>query len=94
MSEQIESQVEIQARYEGYLERQQQEIDRARRHAEMRLPGDIEYEQVRGLSTEICQKLSDIRPATVDQATRISGMTPAAVSVLLVHLKKRQLKSA
>jgi tRNA uridine 5-carboxymethylaminomethyl modification enzyme len=94
LTEQIESQVEIQARYAGYLVRQQQEIERTRRHSETRLPVDLNYAGVSGLSNEICQKLTDIRPATVGQASRISGMTPAAVSLLLVHMKKRQLKSA
>jgi len=94
LSESIENQIEIQARYEGYLERQEQEIERARRHSETELPGAIDYTNVRGLSHEICQKLTQIRPATVGQAARIPGMTPAAVSILLVHLKKQSLKSA
>jgi tRNA uridine 5-carboxymethylaminomethyl modification enzyme len=58
------------------------------------LPDDIVYGSVRGLSNEVCQKLSETRPATLGQATRIPGMTPAAISLLLVHIKKRQLKSA
>jgi tRNA uridine 5-carboxymethylaminomethyl modification enzyme len=94
LSEQIDSQVEIQARYSGYLGRQTQEIERARRNAEAQLPADLHYENVRGLSHEVCQKLSELRPATVGQASRIPGMTPVAVSLLLVHLKKRRLKSA
>jgi tRNA uridine 5-carboxymethylaminomethyl modification enzyme len=94
LTEQIDSQIEIQARYEGYLGRQQQEIDRARRNAETSLPMDLDYSNVRGLSHEIRQKLTEVGPATVGQASRISGMTPAAVSLLLVHIKKRQLKSA
>jgi len=94
LSASIESQIEIQARYEGYLERQGQEIERARRHSETKLPGDLDYADVRGLSHETRQKLTEIRPATVGQAARISGMTPAAVSLLLVHLKKQSLKSA
>jgi len=94
LSEQIDGQIEIQARYEGYLERQQQEIDRARRHSKTSLPAGLDYGNVRGLSHEIRQKLTDVNPATVGQASRISGMTPAAVSLLLVHIKKRQLKSA
>jgi tRNA uridine 5-carboxymethylaminomethyl modification enzyme len=94
LTEQIDGQIETQARYEGYLGRQQQEIDRAQRHAETSLPTDLDYGNVRGLSHEIRQKLTEISPATVGQASRISGMTPAAVSLLLVHIKKRQLKSA
>jgi tRNA uridine 5-carboxymethylaminomethyl modification enzyme len=94
LAEQIESQVEIQARYEGYVQRQEQEIERARRHAATALPDDLDYASVRGLSTEIRQKLTRIRPVTLAQASRISGVTPAAISLLLVHLKKKRLRSA
>ena len=94
LSEQIDKQVETQARYSGYVERQTKEIEKSRRHATTSLPTDLDYDQVRGLSHEIRQKLFDIRPATIGQASRISGMTPVAVSLLLVHLKKRYLKSA
>ncbi|MGI9344225.1 MAG: tRNA uridine-5-carboxymethylaminomethyl(34) synthesis enzyme MnmG, partial [Gammaproteobacteria bacterium] len=94
LAQQIDDQVMIQARYQGYVERQRQEIERNRRHTETKLPDDIDYATVRGLSHEIRQKLADARPATLGQASRISGMTPAAVSLLLVHLKKRELKSA
>ena len=82
-------QIEVQARYQGYIDRQQDEIARNRRNEEARLPVDLDYRQVRGLSSEVIQKLSDYRPATIGQAARISGVTPAAVSLLLVHLKKR-----
>jgi tRNA uridine 5-carboxymethylaminomethyl modification enzyme len=94
MSEQIEHQVETEVRYSGYVLRQQQEIDRARNNEQTVLPDDIVYGSVRGLSNEVCQKLSETRPATLGQATRIPGMTPAAIALLLVHIKKRQLKSA
>ncbi len=94
LTEQIDAQIEIQARYQGYLQRQEQEIDRSRRHSATSLPVDLDYDNVRGLSHEIRQKLTDIHPATVGQASRISGMTPAAVSLLLVHIKKQRLKSA
>ena len=94
LTEQIDAQVAIQARYDGYVDRQQKEIERTRQHADTELPEDLDYEHVRGLSNEIRQKLDDVRPATLGQASRISGMTPAAVSILLVHLKKRRLKSA
>jgi tRNA uridine 5-carboxymethylaminomethyl modification enzyme len=94
MSEQIENQVEIEARYSGYVARQQQEIDRARNNEQTALPNDLDYDSVRGLSNEIRQKLNGARPETLGQASRISGMTPAAISLLLVQLKKRQLKSA
>ncbi|MCG6871033.1 MAG: tRNA uridine-5-carboxymethylaminomethyl(34) synthesis enzyme MnmG [Gammaproteobacteria bacterium] len=87
----IAQQVEIQARYAGYLERQNQEVERQQRHSETPLPVELDYASVPGLSNEVRQKLADHRPATIGQASRISGMTPAAVSLLLVHLKKREL---
>jgi tRNA uridine 5-carboxymethylaminomethyl modification enzyme len=82
-------QVEIQARYAGYIDRQQDEIERHRRHEETCVPQDFDYAQVRGLSIEVCEKLARVRPATVGQAARIAGITPAAISLLLVYLKKR-----
>ena len=94
MTEQIDNQVEIDARYSGYVCRQQQEIDRARNNEQTILPEDLDYLGVRGLSNEIRQKLVMTRPATLGQAARISGMTPAAIALLLVHIKKRQLKRA
>ncbi len=94
MTEQIENQVAIEARYSGYVARQQLEIDRARNNEQTVLPDDLDYGSVRGLSNEIQQKLGAIRPATLGQAARISGMTPAAITLLLVHIKKRQRKSA
>jgi len=87
-------QVEVQARYAGYLQRQELEIARDRRHAGAALPEDLDYASVRGLSNEIRQTLSRVKPATVAQAARISGVTPAAISLLLVHLKKRRARSA
>ncbi len=86
----VERQVEIEARYAGYIDRQREEIDRNRRNEDMLLPPDIDYETVRGLSSEVCQKLDERRPETLGQAARIPGITPAAISLLLVHLKKRQ----
>jgi tRNA uridine 5-carboxymethylaminomethyl modification enzyme len=83
------AQIEIQARYSGYIERAMDEIARQRQHEETRLPGDLDYRQVRGLSAEVVQKLSDHRPVTLGQAARIAGITPAAVSLLLVHLRRR-----
>jgi tRNA uridine 5-carboxymethylaminomethyl modification enzyme len=85
----VAQQVEVQAKYSGYLSRQQEEIDRQRRHEETRLPEDLDYETVRGLSVEVRQKLAQQRPFTLGQAARISGVTPAAISLLLVHLKRR-----
>jgi tRNA uridine 5-carboxymethylaminomethyl modification enzyme len=86
--EQVQLQVEVQAKYNGYIERQQDEIDRQRRHETTRLPDDIDYGQVRGLSSEVRQRLKEVRPATIGQAARVPGITPAAVSLLLVHLKR------
>ena len=88
----VAEQVEIQARYAGYLERQQAEIEKARRHEQTPIPDLIDYQAVRGLSAEVCQKLSDHRPGTIGQAGRIPGVTPAAVSILMVHLKKTASK--
>ncbi|MEJ2106057.1 MAG: tRNA uridine-5-carboxymethylaminomethyl(34) synthesis enzyme MnmG [Acidiferrobacteraceae bacterium] len=87
--EDVAQQVEVQAKYSGYLSRQQEEIERQRRHEETRLPEDMDYENVRGLSVEVRQKLAQQRPFTLGQAARISGITPAAISLLLVHLKRR-----
>ncbi|MFV2033318.1 MAG: tRNA uridine-5-carboxymethylaminomethyl(34) synthesis enzyme MnmG, partial [Gammaproteobacteria bacterium] len=89
-SERVLEQAEINAKYSGYLSRQQEEIDKAMRHEQTLLPESMEYSQVRGLSNEVCQKLEDHRPATIGRASRISGVTPAAISLLLVHLKRHQ----
>ncbi|MCW8909370.1 MAG: tRNA uridine-5-carboxymethylaminomethyl(34) synthesis enzyme MnmG [Gammaproteobacteria bacterium] len=89
----VAEQVEIQAKYEGYLTRQKEEIEKARRHEEKQIPEDMDYNQVSGLSNEVRQKLIDHKPETLGQAGRISGVTPAAVSLLMVHLKKKQLLS-
>jgi tRNA uridine 5-carboxymethylaminomethyl modification enzyme len=86
----VAAQVETQAKYAGYIARQQDEIERARRHVETRIPADIDYAAVRGLSAEVRQKLADARPLTLGQAGRIAGVTPAALSLLLVHLKRRR----
>jgi tRNA uridine 5-carboxymethylaminomethyl modification enzyme len=82
-------QVEIQAKYAGYIERQRDEIARHRRHEDVGLPVNLDYQQVRGLSVEVRQKLSRHRPLTLGAAARLSGVTPAAISLLLVHLKRR-----
>ena len=84
----ITEQVTIQARYSGYIERQHEEIERARQLEDKPLPADFDYAAVPGLSAEVVQKLSDYRPSTIGQASRISGVTPAAISLLLVHLKR------
>ncbi|MBK8182741.1 MAG: tRNA uridine-5-carboxymethylaminomethyl(34) synthesis enzyme MnmG [Candidatus Competibacteraceae bacterium] len=85
---QVSEQVEIQAKYAGYIERQRDEIERQRRHEETMLPADFDYSQVHGLSREVSEKLSRQRPQTLGQAGRIPGVTPAALSLLLVHLKR------
>jgi len=82
-------QIDIQAKYSGYLNRQQAEIDKSIRLAEMSIPEGFDYQQVLGFSNEVKQKLSELKPQTVSQAARIPGVTPAAVSLLLVHLKAR-----
>ncbi len=82
-------QVEIGVRYAGYIERQQQEVLRSRRQEDTRLPADFDFGAVHGLSNEVRQKLAEVRPQTLGQAARIPGVTPAAVSILHVHLKKR-----
>ena len=83
-------QLEIQAKYAGYIERQQEEIALHRHHEETALPQDFDYHHVRGLSAEVRQKLVSHRPATLGQAGRLSGITPAAISLLLVHLRRRR----
>ncbi len=85
----VAEQVEIQVKYAGYIDRQQFEIARTQRHEELRLPEDFDYANVVGLSNEVRQKLTAHRPLTLGQATRIPGMTPAAISLLLVHIKKK-----
>ncbi|MCA1771820.1 MAG: tRNA uridine-5-carboxymethylaminomethyl(34) synthesis enzyme MnmG [Halomonas sp.] len=91
--EAVAEQVQIQAKYQGYIDRQQDEIDKLKRHEAMPLPADLDYQRIEGLSNEIRQKLSEARPETLAQAARISGVTPAAVSILLIQLKKRRLIS-
>jgi tRNA uridine 5-carboxymethylaminomethyl modification enzyme len=85
----VAEQVEIQAKYAGYITRQRDEVARNEAHESARLPPDLDYRTVRGLSTEVQQKLAQHRPETIGQASRISGVTPAAISLLLVHLKRR-----
>jgi tRNA uridine 5-carboxymethylaminomethyl modification enzyme len=84
----VAEQVEIQAKYEGYIERQREEVGRRTKQETLRLPEALDYAQVRGLSIEVQQKLNRHRPETLGQASRISGVTPAAISLLLVHLKR------
>ena len=92
--EQVELQVEVQAKYAGYIDRQEREIAKHAKQESLRLPEDIDYDLVDGLSNEARQKLGAARPMTVGQAARLEGMTPSAVSLLLIHLKKRQLRKS
>ncbi|SFW76072.1 tRNA uridine-5-carboxymethylaminomethyl(34) synthesis enzyme MnmG [Luteibacter sp. UNCMF366Tsu5.1] len=85
----VAMQVEVQAKYAGYLERQREDIERQRRHESTSIPEGFDYDRVRGLSAEVLLKLKRALPATIGQASRISGVTPAAISLLLVHLKRR-----
>ena len=87
--EDVAAQVEVQTKYSGYLERQREEIERQRRHENTVIPQTFDYDKVRGLSSEVLLKLKRSLPATIGQAARISGVTPAAISLLLVHLKRR-----
>jgi tRNA uridine 5-carboxymethylaminomethyl modification enzyme len=92
--EQVELQVETQAKYAGYIDRQEREIAKHAKQESLRLPEDMDYAAVDGLSNEARQKLAAARPVTLGQASRLEGMTPSAVSLLLVHLKKRQLQKS
>lgn len=88
LSQDVAEQVEIQVKYQGYIDRQNDEIERRQDIETLKLPTDIDYAKVKGLSAEVQQKLNQFRPETVGQASRISGITPAAVALLLVHLKR------
>ena len=90
----VRKQIEIQAKYQGYITRQQEEVSRLEAQEQTRLPADLDYRLVRGLSIEAQQKLNQYKPETIGKASRISGITPAAVSLLLVHLKKGFPKGA
>jgi tRNA uridine 5-carboxymethylaminomethyl modification enzyme len=92
--EQVELQIEVQAKYAGYIDRQQREIAKHAKQERLRLPEDIDYALVDGLSNEARQRLESTRPVTIGQASRLEGMTPSAVSLLLIHLKKRTLKKS
>ncbi len=87
----VAQQIEIQAKYDGYIKRQTEEISKQRKHENTTLPDDLDYKNVHGLSNEVQQKLNDHKPATLGQAARISGVTPAAISLLMVHLKRKKV---
>ncbi len=88
----VKEQVEIQVKYAGYIDRQAREVERHDHYENLKLPTELDYMEVRGLSVEVRQKLNKHRPETLGQASRISGVTPAAISLLLVHLKKGGFK--
>jgi tRNA uridine 5-carboxymethylaminomethyl modification enzyme len=92
--EQVATQVEVQAKYAGYIDRQEREIAKQAKQESLRLPEDLDYCDVDGLSNEARQRLQLARPVTLGQASRLEGMTPSAVSLLLVHIKKRQLRKS
>jgi len=94
ISSAVSEQVEITTKYAGYIKRQLDEIAKTARHANKKIPENLDYNRVQGLSNEVKQKLLEIKPETIGQAGRISGVTPAAISLLLVHLKKTDKKSA
>ena len=91
VDEQVSEQVQIAVKYAGYISRQAEDIERLRRQENTELPADLDYSKMEGLSNEIKQKLTQLRPATLAAASRIQGVTPAAVSLLLIHLKKRAI---
>jgi tRNA uridine 5-carboxymethylaminomethyl modification enzyme len=94
LAPQVRRDIEVRSSYAGYIERAQQEIERSQAHQDTALPADLDYATLGGLSTEIRQKLTQIRPATLGQAARVSGVTQAAVSSLLVHLRRHSTASA
>jgi tRNA uridine 5-carboxymethylaminomethyl modification enzyme len=91
---QVAEQVEIQFKYAGYIDRQREEIEQMQRQENTTLPADMDYSLISGLSNELRSKLESVQPATIAQASRIQGMTPAAISLLLVYLKKHRFKSS
>jgi tRNA uridine 5-carboxymethylaminomethyl modification enzyme len=91
---QVAEQVQISLKYAGYIDRQKDEVDRAAHHESTKLPADLDYTQVAGLSMEVRQKLAKFKPETLGAASRMSGVTPAAVSLLLIHLRKGTLREA
>lgn len=92
LDEAVIEQVEIQAKYQGYIDRQHEDVQRAQTHESMRLPVDLDYATVHGLSIEVRQRLNQHRPETLGQASRMQGVTPAAISLLLVHMKRLALQ--
>jgi tRNA uridine 5-carboxymethylaminomethyl modification enzyme len=94
LDEDIALQVEVAAKYAGYIERQREEVRRQLAQEDVALPPGLDYAAVRGLSREVQQRLAEGRPQTIGQASRMQGVTPAAISLLLVHLKRRSLEAS
>jgi tRNA uridine 5-carboxymethylaminomethyl modification enzyme len=92
LNEAVHLQIEIQSKYAGYIDRQQQDIQKLRKQESTLIPKSFDYQKVSGLSNEIVQKLTKIQPETIGQAARIQGMTPAALSLLLISIKKQHQK--
>ena len=86
----VEQQVEIQCKYEGYIKRQFEQVEKFRRLENQRLPEDFDYDEVQGLSREIRTRLKEVQPVSLGQESRIAGITPAAISILAVWLKKKK----
>ncbi|UCD84793.1 MAG: tRNA uridine-5-carboxymethylaminomethyl(34) synthesis enzyme MnmG [Deltaproteobacteria bacterium] len=84
----VAEQVEIQIKYQGYIERELDQVRRFRKLANLKIPSEVDFQRIPGLSNEVCEKLTNIRPLSIGQASRISGITPAAISILMIHLKK------
>ena len=91
---QVQRDLEVRASYSGYIERAHEEIERARAQQDMALPADLDYSALAGLSHEVRQRLTHIRPLTIGQAARVQGVTPVAISILLVHLRRRGARVA
>jgi tRNA uridine 5-carboxymethylaminomethyl modification enzyme len=92
LADAVIEQVEIAVKYAGYIDKQKEEVSRAQAYEHLKLPSELDYAQVLALSHEVRQKLNKHRPETLGQASRISGITPAAISLLLIHLKKGRFK--
>ena len=90
--EQVQLQIETQAKYAGYIQRQEREIQKQAKHEALILPKDIDYAAIQGLSNEAQQRLQDVLPESLGQASRLEGITPATISLLLLHIKKRYTK--
>ncbi len=90
----VAEEIETRIKYEGYIRRQEKQVEKLRNMEAVRIPGGLDYVEVHGLSTEVCEKLSGVRPVSLGQAARISGVTPAAIMAIQVHLKKMRAKTA